>query len=227
MFLGNDIIMLYGLQRSGTNFVQDTIERNLRVWNKNIDHPRNNPSHKHYRPYSEECFPTSQYVTRNEPSNLKNLESIFNHEPPDYYVVVSKSPYSWLLSYEKWGRKCDWPDPDHHYITEWNLFYGKWLEWGKSSRKVVFVRYVDMLQDPKGEVERLQQRMGLTRRWISYIQRFTPGSVEQSPDFDASRRRYYLEHEYLNQYTDEKWDSLHAHLDTDVVQGLGYKIKDR
>lgn len=220
-------IMIYGLQRSGTNFIKDAVASNFYISLLNVDNPRNNPSHKHYRPYSQKKFPTDQYITHDDPESLTELECMFEHNPPKWYVVVSKSPYSWLLSYEKWAKRCDWPDCNHHYIEEWNLFYGTWLEWRKSSNNVLLVRYIDMLRDPKGECGRICEKMGLTRRWKSYSGKLTPERVDHSPDFDSSRRRYYLEREYLSQYSTEKWESLRTYLNADVVRGLGYELRDR
>jgi hypothetical protein len=220
-------VLLYGLQRSGSNFIESTVSQNFRVDWKNVVQPRNNPGHKHYRLYTKEIFPTQEYHTEHPPATLQALERKLAPPLPAYYLIVSKSPYSWLLSYKKWARRCNWPEPNHHYIEEWNSFYGTWAEWAESSERIVFTRYIDFLNHPEEELGRLSRKMGLTRTWRAHLSTVIPGTVDQSPNFDEERRRYYQDRKYLDQYGPDEWKALCTNLDEDVTRELGYEIEVR
>jgi len=217
-------ILLYGLQRSGTNFVESLLDWNFQIAWRNVSAPRNHPAHKHYRPYGGRAFPTQEYRTEDPPTTLKAMEAKLEPPLPTYYLIVSKSPYSWLLSYRKWARRCQWPEPNHHYIQEWNLFHRTWLEWQKSTERIIFTRYVDVLEMSQKELQQIRKKMGLQKGFKTCLQKLTPNKVDQSPNFDEERRRYYLERKFLDRFDSDELGLLNSQIEINTAQALGYEV---
>ena len=141
--------------------------------------------------------------------------------------MVSKDPYSWYLSYRNWASKCDWPSVGHHYIEEYNLFYGKFIELAHETDRILFVRYVELLKDANRVLDRLEKRMTLRKKLVSRIIFRTSRRVPQSSRFDEERRKYYLDEKYIDNYADDELDELNRHIDSEVVASLGYRIVER
>jgi hypothetical protein len=159
-------LLHYGLQRSGTNFLETLLKKKYRVRFLNSNTDRSSPLQKHFRLYdNKEVIPEPQYRNNIKVKNFDEFERLLE-TLPDYYVVISKDPYSWFLSYSNWAKKCNWPTVAHHYIKEYNLFYGKWLEFSGQTDKIVFVRYIDLLQNTDLELERLETKMKLQKNCL-------------------------------------------------------------
>ena len=219
-------LLHYGLQRSGTNFLETVLKRKYRVRFLNSDEDRRSPLQKHFRLYDEkEIVSEPQYYNELKTSTFHEFEQ-FLEVIPDYYLVISKDPYSWLLSYRDWALKCSWPQVSHHYIVEYNLFYKSWLEFSLLSERVLFVRYIDLLEDAEGELGRLESIMSLDKKFLS---RFNPTRVTKVPmskRFSDEQRNYYLGEEYFKSYTREVLDEINRLIDPEVLAGLGYERKE-
>ena len=142
---------------------------------------------------------------------------------PDFYIVISKDPYSWLISYRNWAQTCNWPKVEHHYILEYNLFHAKWLELARHTDRIVFVRYVDLLRNARAELGRLELSMGLHRRLVGRFLGNSVGKVTLSERFNRQRSAYYTEEQYLERYTDAELNEVNGLLDPVVLAGLGYQ----
>lgn len=216
-------LLHYGLQRSGTNFLEAIIKKKYRVKFLNSNKDRSSPLQKHFRLYDEKkIIPEPQYRNEFKVSNLSDFEHLLDIVP-DYYLVISKDPYSWLLSYKNWGEQCNWPDISHHYIIEYNLFYEKWLEFSQQSERVIFIRYADLLRNTSKELSRLEMKMCLKKK---LLHRFTPSlvkKVSQSGQFSSERGTYYLRKQYLKSYTAEGFKEINSFIDPNVISLLGYQ----
>ena len=96
-------LVQYGMQRSGTNFVERVLKKNYRVHLLNNNHDRSSPLQKHCRLYeNKELIPHPQYFNDVSIKTVQELDAFFKTSP-DYYLVISKDPYSWYLSYKAWG----------------------------------------------------------------------------------------------------------------------------
>lgn len=218
-------LLLYGLQRSGTNYLEALLTKNYRVQFLNSTKDRSSPLHKHCRLYREkEIIPEPQYDNKIEIETFEQFQSLF-HPTPDYYLVVSKDPYSWYQSYRAWAEKCSWPDVSHHYIEEYNLFYKTFIELSSRSDKFIFVRYVDLIDDAGAALEELEKKMRLKKRLLAHLKLRNPGNISQSAAFSESKRAYYLNREYLNEYSEEEMKTLNERLDPQVISALGYESR--
>ena len=225
-------LLHYGLQRSGTNILESLLKKKYRVQflNKNKDglNPeRDSPLHKHFRLYDEkDIIPEPQFRNEYKIASFNDFEKLLI-VVPDYYLIISKDPYSWFLSYTDWARKCDWPPVPYHYIMEYNLFYAKWLEFSKQTTKILFVRYIDLLRDPDGELNRLELSMHLKRKFLFPLRSSVIFKVRQSGEFSIDRRSYYLSEQYLQLYTKEGLQEINDLIKSDIIAGLGYPRKDK
>ena len=219
-------LLQYGLQRSGTNFMAALLKKNFQVSFLNSDRDRRSPLQKHFRFYDQKNFvPEPQYRNDLVVRTFAEFEALFA-KPPQFYVVISKDPYSWYLSYRNWAQLCKWPAVGHHYIEEYNLFYGNFLKLAEQTDKILFVRYVDLLQTDQAELHRLASIMNLRRR--SLLGRMTrmPRRVPQSGRFSDERRDYYLHRDFMREFTAAEVHELNARLDHRVAAALGYAEHD-
>ena len=224
-------LLHYGLQRSGTNYLEFLLAKKYRVQilNSNIDGvrpDRSSPLHKHFRLYDEkDIIPEPQYRNDFKIDSFKDFEGLLE-VIPDYYVIISKDPYSWFLSYTEWARRCSWPAVPYHYLTEYNLFYGKWLAFSQQTDRILFVRYSDLLRDPDQELHRLEEKMHLKRKFLYPLRSSAAFKVPQSKEFSMERRSYYLSEQYIKEFTAEQLREANAIIDLDVLDQLGYQKKD-
>jgi hypothetical protein len=227
MFFNKKKVLHYGLQRSGTNYLRSLLQKFFRVKFLNSNKNRANPVQKHFRLYDEkDIIPEPKYKNNILVLNFKDFEQKLK-KSADIYIVVSKNPYSWLISYENWAKKCDWPEVDHHYIQEWNLFYEKWLELASQTEKIIFVKYIELIKDLNNELEKIAYKANLKRKIIypfidKHIQK-----VSQSDEFTKKRKKYYLNEEYIDKYSDKKFKRVNELIDKNVVKALGYKVEKR
>lgn len=219
-------LLHYGLQRSGTNFIEKLLKKKYRVRFLNSDKDRSSPLQKHFRLYdNKDIIPGPLYRNDLKIPDFENFERLLE-VAPDYYLVVSKDPYSWLLSYNNWAKKCNWPIVSHHYIEEYNLFYGKWLEFSQQTGKIIFIRYVDLLQDTNKELSRLESRIDLRKGIFSQFRSNVIGKVSQTGRFSNDRRSYYLSEKYLERYNNEDFQEINSFLDLKIISQLGYEKKE-
>jgi hypothetical protein len=218
-------LLCYGLQRSGTNYLEELLKRHYQVSLLNSNADRRAPIQKHFRLYDQkEIVPEPQYWNDLYIANFAEFEQLLT-PPADYYLVISKDPYSWLLSYEKWAKTCDWAPVNHHYIQEYNLFYGKWLEFAAQTDKIIFIRYIDLLQDTQSGLSFLAKKMGLKKKFFSQFQGFRIARVDQSAEFTKGQYNYYLNRLYMQNYTPDKLVAVNRLLDRQVLSQLGYELE--
>jgi len=219
-------VLLYGLQRSGTNFLATTLEQNyyLQVCNKR-GKSRTSPLQKHCRFYAnKDLIPHPDYRNDLAIATFEECEALLP-EVPEYYLVISKDPYSWYLSYCDWAKKCNWPEVSHHYIEEYNLFYEFFLKLAARSDKFIFIKYAELLEDTRAVLHRLEATLRVKRKSLARLMLNVPGKVSQSQGFSSDRKAFYLNERYLEQYSTEELDRLNHHLDPQVVSALGYEVR--
>jgi len=211
---------LYGLQRSGTNFLESLVNLNYpscRFLNGEL---RSDITHKHFRLYNrKECIPEPQFMNSLTFDSFAAFEKMLP-QSPHLYVVVSKDPYSWYVSYNKWSQKNNWPPHDYNYIEEYNLFYGKWMEFSKQTGKVIFIRYADLLQQPISEINRIGQALDLP-----HLQQLRQtNKVYASRKFTGNRKEEFLSHDHLKKIPPGEMSTLNQLLDKELMKFLGYDI---
>ena len=218
-------LLLYGLQRSGTNYLEQTLKRNFRVVFLNSDKDRKQPCQKHFRIYdNKEVVGHIAYKNNIHIGSIDELEQHLKKKP-DAYLIVSKDPYSWCLSYQNWAAECKWPPVSHHYVEEYNLFYGKWVELANESERIHFVKYIDLLDNTKPELNKMAKTIHLKPKLFSNLRPHRISTIPQSERFSKDRLAYYTQEKYLSNYTPDQLEEINKYLDTNVMSSLGYQIK--
>jgi hypothetical protein len=222
-------ILHYGLQRSGTNFIETLLKKNFRIkiWNSNAD--RKHALQKHFRLYDDKTkigdadYSNDQYFT-----SFGEYEQALDIDVKvDGIIIISKDPYAWYLSYLNWAEKCGWPSVNHHYIEEYNHFYGKWYEFSQQDERIVFVRYTDFLVDGAAQLSKLQETFDLPTRLLTNLfgSKTSLSKVDQSSTFSEEKFKFYTEKEYLEQIGKEKLDVINDILDVPLIKSMGYQVE--
>ena len=218
-------VLLYGLQRSGTNYLETLMALNYPNCKFINSEQRNHIQHKHFRLYeNKQYIPEPQFDNDKQFSNLFDFEQTLTpSETPDIYLVMSKDPYSWYTSYVGWSKKNNWPNRHYHYIEEYNLFYGKWMEFAAESNKVLFIRYRDLLLQPQTELHKIATILSLPQK--SNIK--TTKKVYASRRFTDDKKEAFLNKSFLNKIEPDDFTQINAKLDRKLMEQLGYQIESR
>ena len=216
-------LLHYGLQRSGTNFFENILNRKFGVQFVNEIEDRTHPTQKHVRLYANKnLVPEPQYYNNLKINDYEEYKNQVGYEP-ERILVVSKDPYSWLLSYKNWAKKCNWPKVNHHYIEEYNEFYKTWVDFSFQTDRIVFIRYLDLIEQGDAYVHQIGQKLGLQP--VSSIQGSDIRHVPQSEEFSQEKLNYYLNEEYLKDYGTDELEEINELLDLRVLNLLGYVRK--
>lgn len=197
-------ILIYGLQRSGTNFLEKLLLKNYSVNILNDNDDRKSPLQKHFRLYDDKMYiPTSEYFNDMKFIDFSEYENVLNlSNKIDGILIIYKDPYSWLLSYKNWAKKQNWPSVNYHYIEEYSRFYEKWLEFSNEDPRIVFVNYIDLLSKTDLELKKIENIFNLKLLKVRYIfgKQYNFKLVGRSKWFNNAKRNYYLNKEYLKEY---------------------------
>ena len=226
--------LIYGLQRSGTNWLEYLVEENFpEVQRENIAYARSLPVHKHFRPYDEMYYvPEPKYLNNFSYPHFsdfdQHVQRIIGREP-HAYLVITKEPYSWYISYCNLAKKTGWKSYmkkwiNNHYLVDYSLFCRKWLAFAKEApEKVLMLRYEDFLANFQQELQKIADHFGL-RVPAGGFQNLK--KVPMSKKFTESRKTYYMEKQFLDRFSDEELLVINENLDRQVVEELGYELVD-
>ena len=222
-------LLHYGLQRSGTNFLESLLAKNFDIKIHSLRKERDHPLQKHFRLYDDKTkIPEAKYLNNyNFKSNIDFKKSWGLNTEINGVIVISKDPYSWLLSYEKWSKKCNWPTPSYQYIEEYNLFLNKWRVFAQQSNEILFIRYIDLLVQPEIELTKIENKFSLKRRWNIRRNGFKIAldKVKVSEKFSKEKKEFYTKKKYLNNYNKTKLENTNYFLDEKLMSFLNYKLE--
>lgn len=212
-------VLIYGLQRSGTNYLEALIARNFPAVHKLNGTERNVITHKHFRLYQEKnIIPEPQFHNSLLVQNFTQFEANVPGVLPDLYIVASKDPYSWLSSYQRWSKKNNWPPHEHHYIQEYDLFYGMWMQFARETTKVMFIRYDDLLAEPEKIMNQLADRLGYPA--INKIR--VPKKVYASKRFSSAKKEAHLSGAPKKELSEEDKRAIQQFVRPELMQFMGY-----
>lgn len=213
-------LLLYGLQRSGTNYLETLINLNYQECIFLNGEHRNEITHKHFRLYdNKKAIPEPKFNNSKTFHNFAEFENALPVQKiPDLYIILSKDPYSWYSSYVNWSKKNNWVAPDYHYIEEYNLFYGKWMNFSNETPKIIFIRYADLLTEPSDVLNRIGQALNLPP-----VQKLkTTKKVYASKRFTGNKKEEFLNKDYLKKISADDMKTIDSKLDPELIKYLGY-----
>ncbi|HNA57009.1 MAG TPA: sulfotransferase domain-containing protein [Chitinophagales bacterium] len=213
-------ILLYGLQRSGTNYMETLLQLNYPDGLLLNGTQRNEITHKHFRLYKEkEIIPEPQFANTLLVPTLKDFEAALPFQAPDLYIIVSKDPYSWLGSYNKWSIKNNWPAHQHHYIMEYVLFYKMWMNYSREAKNILFVRYDDLLTDPAMVMKQIAQVV----EWPELEKVQSTNKVYASRRFTIEKKIAHLSGDQIKKINPQELRQINEMLPENLMEFMGYK----
>ncbi|MFC2089435.1 hypothetical protein ACFLT1_01565 [Bacteroidota bacterium] len=226
-------IMQYGLQRTGTNYVQGILLENFTELSflNNVT-TRSLPLHKHFRLYSEKHFiPSPDYLNNFHYESFEAFDAHvqqFVNEKDFHYQIITKHPISWYISICRTARRNKWhsyigKQINSHYMLDYNLFYSKWLSFSRQSKRVHLYKYEDFLYDFDSAIEKVRIDFDLRKKDSGY-QNLT--KVKMSKSFTKDREAYYTQSKFYDSFTKDELLMLTAHLDTTVIEEIGYTLRN-
>ena len=156
-FFSKEKIIIRGIQRSGTNFLENILSKlDIDVINKG-NLPRNSPGHKHFRVQNDKLsiFMDKQYLNDIYSENLKDLNFKSYKKKNIKNILILKDPVNWILSINRWAKKCNWIPINNDlrndfelmtkYLKEWDYFHLKWFELSKDKELILILQWEDLL----------------------------------------------------------------------------------
>lgn len=212
-------VKIYGLQRSGTNYLTYLLKENI----EDVKVLVNEGGWKH-----------GHYV-----------------ESSAHHVIVTKNPYSWLVSvYEYWssGNKIG-PDlrgvPFGEFIhnrvyveaqkgvpylirasnpvQHWNNMNFHWLS--VQTKSLFVAKYEQLLSEPQACVQRIASAFHgkLRATFVACDKTTIPADEDPKLSEDVwGKAKYYKEEQYLSYFTPELFKFVNEELDLDVMVSLNY-----
>lgn len=190
-------VKIYGLKRSGTNYLTLLLRRNYKV-----EALVNKGGWKH-----------GLYRCRELLGKALNA------------IVIVKHPLPWLVSmyrYQKafthFGNFIKKEDA----IIAWNSHGAYWQTMEPADFKIVFVRYEDLVQHPEKECEKIAQELDFEKKgnFRNVRNRVKPGEKISTKKFD---RFFYTAHRYLKGYKPDLVRFVAERIDPYVLDGYGYE----
>lgn len=224
-------IKIFGLQRSGTNYLTYLISNNF----KNVDVLMNKGGWKH----GIYCIPW-----------------VLGYET--HLAILTKNPYSWLRSiYNYWGTKrIKNIGPDlrnvafeqfvrnrvvfekqkgipfllraSNPIQYWNNMNFHWLTINLSTKKMSIITYEALLQNYSASLLQLSENLQIELisdnfEFVNSTQEFSP--FDDQPVKQFTRSDYYKNRQYLRYYSPDLLDFINNQLDHEVMKTLGYTLE--
>lgn len=225
-----ELVKIYGLQRSGTNWLTFLVNENF----EDVTVLVNEGGWKH-----------GYYM----------IPWVMGQET--HVLSIIKNPYAWLVSvYNYWGPKREKNiGPDlrgvefgdfirNRYLGEkqqgipflfraknpvqhWNNMNIHWLSLRLSQKRSCFVTYETLVENIGQTLTIIGQSLGLKpkydNKWIDNDKTFLPGNDKRwATTNDVFNREYIIGKEWKSYYTPELLEFVNSELDLDLMIQFGY-----
>lgn len=193
-------ISIKGLERSGTGFIYNLLEKNL--LSSFIEQDQ-----KHHFPETS-ALPLNRVVLC-----VKN--------PYSWYLGFSDFGRSGGTSGRDVQNAREYGFPSD-CIRLWNDFYNAWLN---SEQDFFLLRYEDVIEHELSCIKDISRHFGIrnTENYFEvkeYINNYVGRPTDCSGKFD--RKEYFLSKDYIKNISDECIISIHDTLDSNLLKKLGY-----
>ncbi len=224
-------LMIYGLERSGTNFTEAVMLenfKNIQFWNEH--YPDALPTHKHFRLYDEKHFiPITQFLNNFHFSDFQSFDqkvSQLTGKSNLKYVIAVKDPYAWYQSFMKLATKGNYIPvrakiANGQFMLDWNLFHKKWLQFAEEApERIQIIRYEDMINQTDENLGKIRAKFEFEPKSTEW---HLPKKVGMSRSFNAKRMLYYKKGSFKEKFPATHMRVISEMLDPDVLSGLGYE----
>lgn len=208
-----------GLQRSGTNLLQQTIETNFQVastnriktggrtWKHNISMPSEFPSDNLLVIYKNP-YTWIESIAFRRPADIVETQRMFPIDEIggiNHSMVVGEGDFNLINICKTW----------QHYMQNWVV---------DNQRKTFFVKYESLLQDTQRHsvYTEIENFFGWERVQPE-LQYLEPGKVQYSENYKQSIEEYYIKG-FPKHLTSEQIRTVNNIVGTSLIQQLGYDI---
>ncbi len=216
----NTVFMHFGLQRTGTNWLEITLQKNFGLHVKN-NHQRNTVRHKHNYIHTD-CKTLDKYdkkIFKQIGGNAQNPQTI-------KYFITIKHPHSWYLSFRNWQKKCRKAEfmqkgINPEYMDRYNKFYSQWFKFQKENpERVYIVKYETLLFSFNNELDNIKDKFNLKKisNGSSYQ---NTNKVPQSSRWNNKTKNFYLNDGWESKLNNKEREMLKQKVN---VEFFGYKI---
>jgi hypothetical protein len=154
-------IKIYGLQRTGTNYVEWLIRENF--CNVHVFKEGNVLGWKHGEPPKQidwtgknwDCQPVKKEIIESYKKSILGLEKEINknfYEDNIIYIICTRNPYSWLY------KNVNLKD-----IKTWNEKNKIWLNFYFSKKNAFIINHYDVIKNYNFFLEKLSKKYGLIK----------------------------------------------------------------
>jgi hypothetical protein len=193
---------VYGLQRSGNNWLMWTLAAN----------------------YKCEVLGKSAGWTHGQ----MNVVQIYGKEPDAIFIIV-RHPLAWLPS--MWRYACKDGIEFEEYVRKdnaidrWNDSYSSWLVQASSFKtaKVFIARYEDLLLDTESKLDIMCARAGIDRKKEFFAHAVGKMGLHMNQTDGQFDPTYYTQRRFMNAYSPELVAHVRSRVDGDLAHRLGYR----
>lgn len=214
-----NLLKIYGLRRTGTNYLQWLLCNNFKCLVLLIDVF----SWKHGRPV---IVPGNINSLIHNPKDYRlsnDLNDIPNIDKDPCYLLSIKDPYSWYIS------MCSWHNIDPLPVERdklnlfflWNYMASEYKKFHEKNDSII-IRYEDLLADLDGSLESIAKYLYTD---LVYPISDLPTEVYNGKSF-AEKRKYYLSKQYMNIYKGRDLKNIEMALDVELLRYFKYDPKD-
>ena len=227
-----NVVKIYGLRRTGTNYLQWLLVNNFRNLLVLTDGFR----WKHGLPMIiekkkiKEAFNLNSMKGALDNPGLSLKDFLLSTEPrfPDFknpeevkYILCIKDPYSWYISICNWEKIEPFPltnDKLEKFFL-WNYMGLEYLKFALSD--TLIIKYEDLLSSLCKTLTTIENKLHLD---LNYQIINNHDNVYSGKSF-AKKRHFYESKQYLRLYSTKDFSHIRNFLDEDIVKDLGYKVR--
>lgn len=230
-------IKIYGLQRSGTNYLEWLLNKNLASVKVLVDEtgwkhgyipatfdvnglnwsPPYMDEQEAYNFAQRRLHRLGDLVTRLEES-VKQNDLCF--------TFISKDPYSWYASYARF-EGLPYSPIDPKILEYWCLLNRHWYEFSLANKdRCYFLRYADLLAEPEVTLARVCTQLNLRFSEQDFINcQDTLSMFGGQAQSGLFRSDYYQNKEYLAEFSPQDMALFATTLPPDLLAKLEYTIE--
>ena len=196
---------VYGIQRTGTNFLTSLIRKNIKKSNVAV----NGFGWKH-----------GYVLSRDGIVNWKRTKNVDIEIPNNIKpIIIIKNPYSWYNSIKRWRINCSGSfNFSEQYKRYNNLYFShKNMYYSDLYSEPFFIKYEDLISNEEKEINNISKHFGVETTETFDI----PKKVKLSDKFTEEKRKYYLRNDDFGMGK-KKVKMINDILDWDMLKSYGY-----
>lgn len=202
-------VYLYGLQRSGTSWLTECLEKNYSFQFTNTNEKnRDSPRVKHFRIYdNKDLIPEEAYFNDFLVQDITDLDKLLGDSThTNKYIVIYKDIFAWLPSIQKWALNCKWKQQNKtDFVEDFLHFIDKWKT--IQNERVMMIPYLELIETNNTIMQQVEEFLGFEHNDHVVL----PEKISSNPTFNQDRKQYYLQNDFMNLYSEQEIQQIKNH----------------